>query len=209
MDVDVIIDQAYDGIPQRREIGAISGIMVHRVGVDLKTGAVIGYDAPSIVDAFIGKVPQWKSVAAATGGQNAYTFYIGGDLGPKKFEGKIWQALPFDEVGHHARRFSVPYMGVALIGDFRAKPPSKIQWLRAVDLISDICMLLDLDVAEVVGHGDVKGAHGGEKAPGQPFACPGGFLSMGELRRAVESKIKRWARHSSFWRLHRSGVQLI
>lgn len=208
-EVESIINDVLDGRTQHRDLGSIKGVMIHRVGVDFKSGVVIGYDAPSICYAFLGRTPQWQSVAKVTGGQNPYTFYVGGDTGPGEYDGKIWQSLPFDEIGHHGRRYSATHMGVGLIGDFRVQPASRKQWRAAVDLVSDIVMLLGIPPSQVVGHGEVATAHGGDKAPGRAGACPGGLLPMDIFRRGVTAKIASWLRHQSFGRLTRAGVQLI
>lgn len=174
MHIENIIEYADDKKHRRRAVEKVEGIMLHRVGVNLDSGIALGYDGRSICDAFLGRIPGWKKVAEVTGSQNAYTFYVGGDLGPSEYDGKIWQALPLDEVGNHGRRFSVPYVGVGLIFDGRHRQPSTPQYHAVADLVAELCVALGLDAyKDVKGHGEVPGAHGGEKAPGQPHACPG------------------------------------
>jgi hypothetical protein len=206
--VDVIIDQVKDRCEQIRDIDAICGLMIHRVGINLRTGAVIGTDGVSICEAFIGLVPEWHSVAAATGYQNAYTFIIGGEHGHADDNGRIWQALELDEIGHHGRRFSKGHIGIALIGDFRIVPPTERQWNAAMDLCADLCLLLCQPARHVVGHGEMAGAHGGNKAPGQPAACPGDFLDMNAFRTDVKAEMVRKLRQDAIWRLESVGVRL-
>lgn len=206
--VDKIIELVRDHYEQERDIDVITGVMVHRVGVDLKTGVVIGHDALEIAEAFIGKNPRWKSVAKVTGNQNAYTFYVGGDLGPTNLDGHVWQALPIDEVGHHARRWSRYHIGIAMVGDFRVRPPSDKQWNAAVDLCSDLCLLFGVISKRVVGHGEVEGAHGGGKAPGKRGACPGDLWDMHAFREAVRQEMRRKTRQDASWRLEQVGVEL-
>lgn len=204
--IENIIDLVYDGREQRRDTTAICGLMVHRTGVNLRHGYVLGYDAVSICNAFLGKVERWQDVSRATGRQNAYTFYIGGDLGDKQYDGKIWQALPLSEVGHHARRFSRPYIGIGCIGDFREVPPSPSQWTALADLCSDLCGLLGFDASHVTGHGEVLGAHNGSKSPGAPGACPGDLLDMASLREEVVIVMQAKAIHAADIRMKAAGL---
>jgi hypothetical protein len=206
--VGVIIDQAKDHREQIRDAKAIEGIMIHRVGVDLRQNLVIGYDALTICDAFLGRNERWAAVAKVTGRQNAYTFYVGGGLGPEQYDGHVWQALPLDEVGHHGLRFSHSHIGVALIGDFRVRPPTERQFLAAIDLCADLCLLIGLASRRIVGHGEVEHAHSGSKAPGKPGACPGDFLVMRAFRDAVHSQMLGKIRQDARWRLEQANVRL-
>ena len=206
--VGVIIDQVKDHKEQLRDPKAIEGIMVHRVGVDLKANRVIGYDALTICNAFLGRDDRWLDVAKVTGKQNAYTFFVGGGLGPEQFDGHIWQALPLDEIGHHGLRFSHSHIGIALIGDFRVRPPTERQWLAAVDLCADLCLVIGLSSRRVVGHGEVEHAHRGNKAPGKPGACPGDFLAMPAFRNAVHGEMLAKIRQDARWRLEQANVRL-
>ena len=207
--VDVIIDQVSDGRAQWRSINRVVGLMVHRCGVNSRTGAVIGYDAPAICDAFTGRAPRWRDVAKATNGQNPYTFYIGGNLGPAELDGKVWQALPLDEIGHHALGCSADHIGIALIGDFRVGPASDRQWSAAVDLCADLCLMLSLPPRHVVGHGEMTQAHKGIKAPGQPGACPGDLLVMDAFRERIHDEMRARARADAIWRLEQVNVRLL
>jgi len=203
MEIEDITDYADDDEHRVRDFEKLAGIMIHRCGVDLQTGVVLGYDAPSVVDAFLGRVDKWKAVAKATGGENAYSVYIGGDLGPEEFDGKIWQALPLDEVGYHGRRFSVPYLGIGLICDAREKAPSVKQYQAATLLCSELCSAWRWDpYKQIKGHGEVPKAHNGSKAPGKPAACPGDLLNMYSFRNDVEILMKEGPRV----RLHEAGL---
>ncbi len=172
--IENIISAVKDRRQRERDPESTKGIAIHRCGVNRQTGVVLGYDAKSICDAFLGRVPEWTEVAKATGGENAYTFFVGGNLGPNELDGVVWQALPLSEVGYHARRFSKSHIGVALIFDGRYDQPSLKQYSMAVRLVAELCEMLGLDpYRDVKGHGEIKGAHSGSKAPGQPEACPG------------------------------------
>lgn len=161
------------------------GIMLHRIGVDLKQGIVIGHDAISICDAFRGRNAEFVEVGEATGLQLPYTFLIGGDLGPPDLDGVIWQCLPLDEIGWHARGASGQFVGIGLIGDFRTIPASPSQWASAIQLVWRLCSAFGLPSGAVWGHGEVDGTHDGSKAPGKPYACPGDLLPMDQFRAEI------------------------
>ena len=198
-----IIDIVADGHDQRRDLGDIEGIMIHRVGVDSETGVELGFDGQTLAEIFTGRREEWVEVANVTGRQNAYSLYIGGNLGPKKYDGAVWQACALDEVGHHARRFSKPYIGIGCIGDFRHHQPSDKQWNVLVDICAELCSAFMWNpYKRIKGHGEIPKAHGGEKAPGMPAACPGDLLDMYVLRDEVAVLIKEVARR----RLHESGL---
>lgn len=207
-DAEVIIDAVRDQRYQQRELTDIRGLMVHRVGVNMRTGVVLGYEAVEICDAFTGRVPRWYDVAAVTGRQNPYTFYVGGDRGNTELDGKVWQALELEEIGHHARRYSRSFVGIGLIGDFRLVPPGEQQYHEAVRLCADLCLMLGLTPSSVVGHGEIKGAHGGEKAPGKAAACPGDFLDMSALRSSVASLMTDHVRHDASIRMRDRGFRV-
>jgi hypothetical protein len=206
--VDRVIHLVDDGKPQHRDIDAVGGIMLHRVGVDLRTGVAIGYEAVEIAEAFIGRNPRWRSVSQVTGSQNAYTFYIGGDLGPGQYDGRVWQALPLDEIGHHGLRFSKSHIGIACVGDFRVKPPSEKQWNAAVDLCADLCLFFGVISRRIVGHGEVPGSHNGAKAPGKPAACPGDLWGMTAFRQSVRQDMRSKIHVDAAWRLEQVGTEL-
>lgn len=201
-----VIKRVYDDSKRERNWEKLHGAMIHRVGVDDQTGIVLGYDAISISDHFTGKDGQYPSVAKATGGELAYSIMIGGDRGPPRFDGKIWQTLPLDEVGYHGRRFSVPYLGIGCIGDFRegvGQPMSPKQYNSLVDSLVLVCNAFSWDpYRDLKGHGEVPKAHDGSKAPGRPAACPGDLLNLNFLRDDVATLIRDNARRY----LHAAGL---
>ena len=206
--LEVVIDRCRDRRYQDRPLTLIRGLMIHRVGLDLKTNVTLGTDAVAISDTFTGKDARWPDVARATGYQNPYTFYIGGNRGHADDDGRVWQALELTELGHHARIHSKRYLAIALIGDFRVEPPSAKQWGAAVSLCADLSLLLGLRSARTVGHGEVEGAHGGEKAPGRSAACPGGLLSLGAFRGKLSEVMDKRVRQDAIDRLEFQGVRL-
>ena len=58
----------------------------------------------------------------------------------------------------------------------------------------------------IKGHGEVPGAHGGKKAPGQPYACPGDCVQMNLVRDDVAQVIA--SRSRSFLADHGLAVSL-
>ena len=187
MDIINIIEEAYDGKRQPRR-DEIAGFMVHRCGLDLQTGVILGLDGLSISNIFTGKDPHYPSVATVTGNQNPYTLYLGGH---SEFDGKVWQALPLNEIGHHARRWSSPFIGIACIGDFREIEPTTLQMLTLIDLLAGLCSAYAFDPYKAIrGHGEVQG---GNKAPNEPGACPGKLLDMNHVRFETEQVMKERA----------------
>jgi hypothetical protein len=186
--VENVIDRVDDGNPQIRDAEALEGALIHRVGIDDQTGIILGFDAVAICDHFTGHNRAYPEVAQATGGNLAYSIMIGGDRGPDpELDGKIWQCLPLDEIGHHARRFgSAPYLGIACIGDFRkgiGRAISGRQRASLIDFLVLICAAYGWDPYRAIkGHGEVAGTHDGSKSPGEPAACPGDLINMNILR---------------------------
>lgn len=185
MRVEYVLERAFDGKYLERDITAVKGIMVHRVGIDLKAKppVVIGHDAIEICYAFQGKVKHLLDVARVSGYQNPYTIMIGGDHISAEHDGTVWQVMPLDEVGWHARRWSSGFIGVACIGDFRVQAPSRSQRASLVFTLAVLCGRLGLDpYKHIKGHGEVPDAHDGTKAPGKPNACPGDLLDLDLVR---------------------------
>jgi N-acetyl-anhydromuramyl-L-alanine amidase AmpD len=182
--IENIIELVKDRRQADRSESWIDRLYFHRCGVDSKTGIVLGYDARSVSDHFTGRNQEYPEVANATGGENAYSIMIGGDLGPAEYDGKLWQLLPISEIGYHARRFgSKRGIGIGLIFDGRTRPASPSQYASAVDLAAHLCVAYDLyPYRDCVGHGEDATAHNGSKAPGKPAACPGDYFDMELVR---------------------------
>jgi len=186
-DIVNIIEESYDGNRQIRR-GDIEGIMLHRCGYDLQSGIILGVNGNEISDIFTGKDPRFPAVTKATGGQNPYTLYIGGH---REANGVIWQALPLNEIGHHAKRWSPGYIGIGCIGDYRSEAPSGAQYAALVDLVAQLCSAFAFDPYRAIrGHGEVQK---GDKALDQPGACPGLHLVMNNVRYDVEQIMKEKA----------------
>lgn len=175
-----IIEDSYDHhqLPRRTRI---DGIMLHRCGINLQAGIILGETAPELVEIFTGRNPRHPTVTEATGGDNPYTLYVGGH---RDSEGVVWQAIPINEVGHHARRWSYNYIGIGCIGDFRKEGPTSLQMSSLVDLLAGLCAAYAFDPYKAIkGHGEVQG---GDRAPGSPEACPGHMLNLNNIRYDTE-----------------------
>jgi len=191
--IDNIVELVKDRRQADRPETWIDRIYFHRCGVDLQTGIVLGYDARSISDHFTGRNQEYPEVADATGGENAYSLMIGGNLGPEEYDGRIWQLLPITELGYHARQFgSRRGIGIGLIFDGRYKPASPNQYSSALALAAHLCVAYDLyPYRDCIGHGEDPKAHNGSKAPGQPAACPGDLLDMNKMRDDIAIEIAK------------------
>lgn len=173
IDVDYIFEQVKGARAYgRRNLLAIQGVMVHRVGKDLRTGADLGDTAEEICRAFTSDpVGKW------TGYKVPYTFIIDA-------QGRVAQCLPLDLVGPHARALSGKYVGVAYIGDFREHEPSPAQWANGLVITRVLLGALGLGVNSAVGHTDPEMVARG--STGDPAKeCPGKLFSLGDFRRAL------------------------
>jgi len=179
----IIKELAKDSKCEKVDVEKYRGIILHRCGVDLKWGHELGFDAESIIHAFTSKETKFPGAAKATGYQMPYHFLIGGSFGPDEFDGKIWQTLPLEELGPHARGASGNYIGIGLIGDFRERNGTSLkQWHAAIDLCALILGGIERRTCDVQGHGEHRETHDGSKAPGEPNACPGDYWDMGGFR---------------------------
>lgn len=122
--------------------------------------------------------PQW------TGGQMCYTVVIGDD-------GTAELALPWQEIGPHALRWSSPTIGVVALGDFTKRKPTLEQWNGAVDVVAELIAALGLDPmskTHLAGHTERPDA---THNPGK--VCPGKFWDMDRFRRDVRDMMRESA----------------
>jgi N-acetyl-anhydromuramyl-L-alanine amidase AmpD len=160
-------EELNDGKKRERDESQIDTIVIHRVGKDHKTKANLGDTGPEIARKFLHD----PAIAKYTGGQNPYTFYIGAD-------GTIWQALPVDEVGNHARAWNKRGIGIACIGDFREVSPPNAQFEACFNLCEYLLKCLGLKHAAVGGHSEF-----GATATNSPRKeCPGRMFDLPFLR---------------------------
>jgi N-acetyl-anhydromuramyl-L-alanine amidase AmpD len=161
------IDELNDGHHRERDISRIKTLIIHRVGKDKKYNLSLGDTGPEIAKQFLHN----PAVAKYTGGENPYTFIIG-----KK--GEIWQCLPIDEVGNHARRWNVPGCGIACIGDFRYESPTDDQLASLLKLCEVLIRAFGITPWDIDGHTD--SGPGATSTPGKQ--CPGEKLDLDYVR---------------------------
>ena len=85
-------------------------------------------------------------------------------------------------------------IGVALIGDFRQRPPTEAQRLAAVRLCADLAQELMLKPEAIVGHDELK-----EGSSDPDKECPGRYLPLPELRDEVRRIIDEPRLYSFVW----------
>ncbi|XP_055681102.1 peptidoglycan-recognition protein 1-like [Lutzomyia longipalpis] len=71
-------------------------------------------------------------------GDIAYNFLIGND-------GRVYEGIGWDKVGRHTKQFNEVSIGIAFIGNFSAKPPSKAALDAAKNLLQCGCAEGHLD----------------------------------------------------------------
>lgn len=167
-----IIEEVRDRRQRERDVSRIKKIILHRVGKNIPLGLSLGDTGPEIARRFLYD----PKVAKFTGWENPYTFYIGARVG------RIWQALPVDEVGNHARRWNRAGLGAALIGDFRHEEPSRAVWGAAIVLCNYLVRCLGLTPEDVEPH--TGGSLTGTSASASK-ECPGGKWDMDRFRREL------------------------
>lgn len=198
------IEICKDGKQEERN-SVPSGITIHRVGKDLRNNISLGDHATEISAHFTGKIDTYPEVSRATGGQNPYTFMVGGEWADGFYDGYVWQVLPVKEIGRHARIWSRPTIGIAMIGDFRERGPTRMQWISAVRLVGELCQVFALNPAGRDRDGYVLAGHderqNGSSDPRKE--CPGGLWDMGDFR----SDVRDWIQGTAAIRLGSAGVQ--
>ena len=150
---------------ERRAPGSIDRIIVHRIEVSQEDPSF--GDQPSEVIRFFATHPIGQK---ATGGKMPYPLLLDA-------RGIITQCLPLGLVSMHARKFNSRAIGLALVGDFRSKPPSAAQRRALVVVGAHLLHRLDLPVEALCGHDTLDG---GSADPDKE--CPGHYLPMDALR---------------------------
>lgn len=167
MNVVDVIKLVDDGKPAQRDVSLIKGLTIHRID---RWG-----DAIEICKRFTSDPEMMKY----TGGEVPYTFFIND-------EGTVWQALPVSEIGRHARRWNVPHIGIAVIGDFRKEVPTGVQLAKLEQLCFELCVALQISWEDVKGHDELPD---GSADPTK--RCPGKNLSMDHLRSKLRGMLGR------------------
>lgn len=172
-----IIEYLDDHKPQTRSIYNIDTIAVHRVGVDLVSGQVVGdgITAGSISRAFLDD-PQ---VGKFTAMQTPYHFLI-------EKSGDIYQALAISDLGQHAAAWNGRAVGVALIGDFRVEALLVPQRDSLVWLLANLCATLGLEPTDAIRAHDRL--ENGTHTPGK--VCPGGNVDIRTIIALATAKLR-------------------
>lgn len=163
---------------KRRSKEDIKGIVVHRIEVSQEDSSF--GDSPEEVIRFFADHPRWSKATDAT---MPYPLVIEAD-------GQLTQTLPLELLSYHAVAANPDTIGIALIGDFRTKAPSKAQWQSLVVLCAQLLQSLGADGSSLEeslrGHDEVVG---GSRTPDKE--CPGRELSMTRLREAVSEALAK------------------
>lgn len=165
MNVIDVIKQCDDGKPAVRDLANVTMLAIHRID---RWGTAIDICKRFTTD---------PEVMKYTGGEVPYTFFVGE-------AGEVWQALPLADIGRHARRWNVPAIGIAVIGDFRKDVPPAVQLTKLEALCFELIKALGITPDDVKGHDELPD---GSADPTK--RCPGKNLSMDHLR----SKLKTMA----------------
>lgn len=158
---------------RQRNIDQIEGIAIHRIDPSL------GETAAQIAHSFTDTSTKY-SAGSYTGGVMPYTFVL-----PRTSSAQIEQALPIGDVSPHAKRWNLPYIGVACVGDFRFHEPTQWQWDAAQELCAFLVLHFGRDL-KVYGHTELDGASADRNK-----SCPGIYFNMGRFRAALVYAISK------------------
>jgi N-acetyl-anhydromuramyl-L-alanine amidase AmpD len=148
----------------QRKTAAISTLVVHRFGP--KVNGVNIHTAEDAA-AFFSNNPE------STGGRMAYHFLVFED-------GRVDQALTFEDMGQHTRGANHSSIGIAVIGDFRHVEPTIQQRAALVDLLLSLCR--QLRIRQIVSHDEVPGG-----SADAAKVCPGPKLGLAQIKKEVVS----------------------
>lgn len=112
-----------------------------------------------------------KRPGASTGGRDPYSLLVLAD-------GSVDQLCEIGEVTPHAAQANIYALGIAMVGDMRARPPTPAQWQTCVTLAA----LWYAWGLESQGHTMLDGA---SSDPGK--VCPGSHFGLPQLRTASRS----------------------
>ncbi len=142
----------------RRSLADIDTIVVHRIDV--------GDTGEAIREAFL-----TGPAGNYTGHKVPYTFVVGR-------HGEVWQLLALDRVGPHALNWNKRSVGVAFIGDFRAKDrPEVAQWAWGLVTVRTLLRALGLGVDSVRAHDSLP-----EGSTDPHKECPGRRFDLEAFR---------------------------
>lgn len=155
------IAQCADGHERAVDPKRRSAVVVHRTGM--------GSTAEEVSKGFQRAGP----AGDATGHHMPYTIVIGK-------HGQVEQALHISDYGPHALAWSMPGIGVAVVGDPRVEPLPRLQYEALIEVCSTLAGWLG-GASVVWGHDELR------DATRDPLReCPGRYLDMGQVRRDVQ-----------------------
>lgn len=168
------IDACRDGRERSVPLSERRYVVVHRSGMGANAKTISeGFQAPG-------------EAGDATGRQMPYHIVIGR-------YGSVEQALRLTDHAPHALSWSRPGIAVAVAGDPRVEPPTRLQY----EALVEVCVVLSgwLGGAEVVrGHDELRD---GSRDPARE--CPGRFLDMRKLRADVKEASRLSCENAGFY----------
>jgi len=166
----------------RRILNATGGVSLPARVVPIESRSVytihrcgLGETAAEVAHAYEGGCHE---AAKATGCRMPYTHVV-------RRSGLIEQSIGWSEVGPHACAWNAKSASVAVVGDFRERPPTDAQWDSLVWLCCVASILIG-GVSGIYGHDElVDGSRDPRKR------CPGSHLDLGVLRSCVRESLLR------------------
>jgi hypothetical protein len=150
---------------QRRDI---LEVVVHRIAVSQEDPSFA--DTPSDIARFFREHPIGVT---ATGGGMPYPLLVAPS-------GEVTQTVPLCCITPHAARHNPVALGIGVIGDFRAAPPTAAAYASLVRVAASLLSALGHDTSALFGHDELAGA---SRDPDK--VCPGACLDMPRLRHDV------------------------
>jgi len=160
----------YDGKGETLRIADVKTIGIHRISLSQKREdnpdpiPDADLDAPELVNRFSGDYP----LAEITGGRPPYHVIVRANA-----TATVEQAIPLLVKGAHCGGWNWKSWGVAVVGDFRERPPTHAQW----ENLRKVCALLACGFREIRAHTDYPTC----MDPDPLKRCPGKFLPLEPL----------------------------
>lgn len=112
------------------------------------------------------------------------------DIGYHKLitpSGRVLQGRADAVIGAHAFGANTPSLGILVVGDFRAKPPTTAQRHALVQTLAILAKRHGVPVANIIGHRDASRLFPGAAAS----ECPGALLyaDLPAIRREVAARL--------------------
>jgi len=95
-------------------------------------------------------------------------------------DGLIAQGRPDTETGAHCPGWNTRSLGICLVGNFMAYPPTPAQWDSLVDACARLCRRYSITADHIFGHGQLRATD-----------CPGRLLDMDKLRCEVIIRMRQ------------------